>query len=617
MTDLEGTLVGKIQHWAERTPDAPALHEKRAERWRHISWAQYWQNVRGLAKGLLELGHQRGECVAIVGANRPEWVQCQFAIQAIGGIPAPIYVTNTAEQAGYVVAHSRARILIADSAEQVQKLLSAEASGAFPALEHIVTFDRLEPATHSDLREFGGALDRLRSLDQVLGDGRKADADIERALVERLDAIEPTDTCMLIYTSGTTGVPKAVELDHGGQLAIGQSLLEWAPFMAEPDAFHCISYLPLCHQAEQLITNVASLMVGGQVYFCPDLGDIKDYLTDVRPTLFLGVPRVWEKFEAALRRNLGEATGMKAKLVEFAMRSELEAFDEQVERGLRQHHPLKRRVARRLVVDKVKRALGLDRLRVAITGSAPISVDTQRFFASLGIGIHEAYGLSETSGLCTLTDPIRPRFGTVGRPISCAEVRISDEGEIQIRGRLNTKGYLHMPEETAALYTDDGWLRTGDLGRMDDEGNVKITGRIKELLITAGGKNVAPVEIEHHLTGIEGVGQAVVVGDRKPYLCALLTLDPEALPALSEKLGLRTTSLGDVARHKKTRAYLDERVASACNAKLARYQTIKKFEILPVEFTVETGEVTATMKLKRASIAEKYADIIEGFYANA
>ncbi|MCA9532424.1 MAG: long-chain fatty acid--CoA ligase [Myxococcales bacterium] len=601
------TLVDRLAHWANTTPDAPALNEKRAGRWQALSWSQYHQRVRALGQALIELGHQPGECVALVGANRPEWVQCQFAIQAAQGIPAPIYVTNTAAQAAYIVKHSRARILIADGAEQVDKLLAAEAEGAFPELAHIITFDLLDAALHPR------AKGRLRSFDQLLGDGRSSSRD---AIDARIAAIDPAATCMLIYTSGTTGVPKAVELSHAGQLAVGASILAWAPFMSEPDAYHCISYLPLCHQAEQLITNVATLMVGGQVYFCPDLAHIKEYLTDVRPTVFLGVPRVWEKFEAALRANLGQKTGFAKQMVDFGMQSELAAFDTQVERGLRKHMTPRRFVARKLVVDKVKTALGLDRLQVAITGSAPIAVSTQRFFASLGIGIHEAYGLSETSGLCTLTDPLRPRFGTVGRPLSCAQVRISDEGEIQVQGVLNTKGYLHMPEESAALFTEDGWLKTGDLGAFDDEGNVKITGRIKELLITAGGKNVAPVELEHLIGGIDGVGQVVVVGDRKPYLSALVTLDPEAMDALRERIGVAAGSARELAAHRKLRDYLEDQIGKQCNAKVARYQTIKKFEVLPDEFSVDGGELTATMKLRRNVIADKYADVIERFYSD-
>lgn len=596
------TLVHHIEHWAERTPQRNALHGKRDGRWYAVSWAEYWDNVRALAKAFLRAGHQSGECIAFVGANDPRWVQYQFAAQAISGIPAPIYLTNTKEQSAYIVKNAEARILVVDGAEQLDKLLVAEQEGLFPKLEAIFTFDAL-PHAKTD--------PRIRSFDEAVLLG---EAEEDAAFRARYDAIDPETTCMLIYTSGTTGVPKGVQLDHRGQLLIGEAIRAFRPQMMEAGRYHVISYLPLCHQAEQLFTNVFSLMTGGEVYFCPDLNQIRDYLVDVRPTVFLGVPRVWEKFESALRARIGQATGIKAKLAAWAMSTERKAFEKQLARGGDEYMPVARKLARKLVVNKVKEALGLDRLEVAITGSAPISPSTQTFFSELGITIYEGYGLSETSGACTITDAKRPRFGTVGRALAGSEIRLSDEGEVQVKGALNTKGYFKMPEETAALYTDDGWLKTGDLGAFDAEGNLSITGRIKELLITAGGKNVAPVELENHIKAIPGVGHVVVVGDRQPYLSALITLNPEATQELSKLAGVPNGSIAELAKQQKVRAYLEQRIEQDCNAKVARYQTIKKIELLPHELTVDGGELTATMKLKRKFIADKYAPVIAAFY---
>jgi long-subunit acyl-CoA synthetase (AMP-forming) len=266
------------------------------------------------------------------------------------------------------------------------------------------------------------------------------------------------------------------------------------------------------------------------------------------------------------------------------------------------------------VIDKIKAALGLDRLEIAVTGAAPIGVSTQEFFASLSIPILEAYGMTETSGVATFTEPDEPVFGAVGKALDGVSIRIAADGEIQLHGRNMTRGYFHMPEETAELYTEDGWLRTGDLGSVDEDGSLRITGRLKELLITAGGKNVAPVEMENHIKAIEGVAQAMVVGDRRSYLCALLTLDPEALPALRERLGIEAEGLAAISKHPKLLSYLRARVETDCNAKVARYQTIKEFEILPTEWTVEGGELTASLKLRRKVVAEKYADVIERMY---
>lgn len=595
------TLVHHIEHWAKQKPNRDALHGKRDGRWYAVSWSEYWQNVRAIAKALLAAGHQHGECVAFVGANDPRFVQYQFAAQAIGGVPAPIYLTNTIEQSAYIVANCEAKILVVDGTVQLDKLLEAERQGLFPKLEAIFTFDAV-PHAKTDAR--------IRSFEEALAAGR---AEPDAAFDARYAAIDATTTCMLIYTSGTTGLPKGVQLDHAGQLLIGEAIRSFRPQMMEEGRYHVISYLPLCHQAEQLFTNVFSLMTGGEVYFCPALEQIRDYLVDVRPTVFLGVPRVWEKFESALRARLGQATGVRAKLASWATTTERRGFERELATGA-PYMPLTRRVARRLVVDKVKAALGLDRLEVAITGSAPIGPSTQQFFAGLGITIYEGYGLTETSGACTITDAKRPRFGTVGRAFKDVDIRISDEGEIQVKGALNTKGYYKMPEETAALYTADGWLKTGDVGTFDVEGNLSITGRIKELLITAGGKNVAPVELENYIKAIPGVGHVVVVGDRQPYLSALITLNPDATAELARLAGVPDGSIAELAKQQKVRAFLEQRIESDCNAKVARYQTIKKIEILPHELTVEGGELTATMKLKRKLIADKYAPVIAAFY---
>lgn len=596
------TLVHYIEHWANLKPHRSALHGKRGGHWYSVSWEEYWEHVRLIGKALIALGHREGECVAFVGANDPRWVQYQFGAQAVRGVPAPIYLTNTREQSAFIVANSRARILVCDSDAQLEKFLAAEADGLFPALEHILTFDRVTQAASDK---------RIKSFDEVLALGRRqTNLELDR----RLGEITATETCLLIYTSGTTGTPKGVELGHGGQLVVGRALTSMYPEVVANATYHCISYLPLCHQAEQLLTNVCSLMTGGEVSFCPDLQQIRDYLVDVRPTVFLGVPRVWEKFEMALRAKLSQTTGVKAKLAAWCLATELACFDEQLASGVADYMPLRRRIARRLVIDTIKRALGLDRLTIAITGSAPIAPSTQRFFASLGITIYEAYGLSETSGAATITDRLRPRFGTVGRAFPGVEIRISPEGEIQIRGANNTKGYFGMPAESQAMYDAEGWLLTGDLGCFDDEKNLVITGRIKELLITAGGKNVAPVEMENHIKGIPGVGHAVVVGDRMPYLVALLTLSPETAPELAQQAGVAPATIGELAVNSKVVEYVRGQIEAQCNAKVARYQTIKKFTILPHELSVEGGELTATMKLKRKPIVERYASEIAAMY---
>ena len=503
------TLVHRIEAWAKDRPNAPALHAKQGDGFETWTWADYWRDVRAVAKGFIALGHEVGDAIAIVGANKPQWVILEFGMQAARGVPAPIYPTNTPEQMGYIIGNSRAKMGCCDGPELLKKYQDSEAGGHSERFNKIITFQKLETDD-----------DRVVSFDELLALGNEQTDD---ELDKRLEELTDDETCLLIYTSGTTGLPKGVILDHGGQVLVGEGLLEKMPSFECEGGYTAVSYLPLSHQAEQLVTNVGSIMLGGQVYFCPDIKDIKEYLVAARPTIFLGVPRVWEKFEAALQAKLADATGIKAKLASWARRTELASFRKDALRGSEQVS-LSRKIARKLVISKVKGALGLDRLRMAVTGAAPIAVSTQEFFASVGIVLYEGYGMTETSGVSTLVPFGQPLFGSVGKALKGVKIRIADDGEVQLHGRAMTKGYLHLPEQTEELYTDDGWLCTGDLGSLED-GHLRITGRKKELLITAGGKNVGPVEMENHIKGIDGVGQVMVGGDRKPYLCALVVLD--------------------------------------------------------------------------------------------
>ena len=589
-------LIDRFQHWVATQPDKPAIHGKDAAgNWKTHTWAQYWEAVRETAKGLIALGHQPGDCVAIVGANRPEWVICQFGIMAAGGIPAPGYPTNTIEQVAHILRNSESKIAIADTADLVEQYRKAVATDDALQVEHYVSMLATDDADAT-------TLDALRAL------GREQD---DAALDGRIDALGSEDTALLIYTSGTTGVAKGVELNGGGMVAMTESIFGHMPEL-DPSIYKIVSYLPLCHVAEQLMTNFGQMHTGGQVYFCPVLTELKDYLVEVRPTILAAVPRVWEKFQAALDAKLGAATGIKAMLSGWALKTELAAAEREMASG-RPVSSFSRNLANKLVISKIKDALGLDQLVIAATAAAPISVDTLRFFASIGIQIQEWYGMSETTGILTGNPRSAIRFGTVGTPVQGVEIKIAEDGEICAKGRNMTRGYLRMPEKTAELIDDEGWLHTGDLGDFDDEGYLKITGRKKDILITAGGKNVAPVEMESLITPIPGVAQAVVVGDRQPYLTALVTFDPENLKAF-ESLTDDLTIPG-LAASDKVREHLQAQIEEQCNAKVARYQTIKKIKTLPVEFSVDGGELTPTMKLRRNVIVEKYADDISALYA--
>jgi len=596
------SLVHQLATHARETPDAPAIHGKVEGAWKTLTWAEYYAQVREVAKGLIALGHQPGDCVAVVGANRMEWVLCQFGIMAAKGIPAPGYPTNTVEQFAHILRNSRSKISIADTKALLDKYRAAIALDPSQVqVEHLVAM-------------LDGQDDSAMSLTTLRDKGR-AEPDTE--LDSRLASLGHDDTCLLIYTSGTTGVAKGVMLDHGNLLAMQDMLFEHVPIFAGPERkpYIVVSYLPLCHIAEQIMTNLMSMKAGGQVYFCPDISQVKDHLLEARPTVFVAVPRVWEKFQAALEAKLSAATGIKGVLARWARKTELEAMT----RELAQKAPvsgLGRALAHKLVLGKVRAALGLDRLVMAGTAAAPISVGTLEFFASLGIAIHEYYGMSETTGIVTGCRYGEARFGTVGTTLEGCEVRIADDGEILARGRSMTRGYLRMPEQTQELIDAEGWVHTGDLGAFDADGYLKITGRKKDLLITAGGKNVAPAEMEGLINQIRGIAQAVVVGDRMPYLAALVVLDPENLEGLAADAGTQTDSLENMAKDPKVEKHLFAAIEEHCNAKVARYQTVKRIRVLPVAFSVDGGELTPTMKIKRNVIAQKYATEIEGLFAS-
>ena len=595
---LQGTMLSRIERWASSNGGDPAIHDRGPDgRWVTNTWAEYWASVRRVGKGLMALGLQPEDCVAIVGANRRDWVICQHGINAAQGIPAPLYKTLLPEQMAYIIGNAQSKIVICDDEVQLNKYLAI--ADAESIIEHIVTMDDL-----------GSSDPRVITLDGLMA---KGDSISDAELDARLDAVKLDDVALLIYTSGTTGLPKGAMLTHRGIDLIANAVAEVFPTLLKTKTRN-VSYLPLCHAAEQGMTNFAGLMTQAETYYCGDLTQIKDYLIEVHPTIFLAVPRVWEKFEAALRGKLAEATGIKAKLASWARRTELEAFKQEAETG-RPVSSFSRNLANKLVISKIKDALGLDQLQVALSGAAPISVSTLEFFASIGLPIHEGYGMTETTAFASVQPYGKLRFGTIGKPLPGVEAKIADDGEIMLKGINMVRGYLRLPDKTAELYDGDDWMHTGDLGAIDDDGYISITGRKKDLIITAGGKNVAPAEMEGYLQSIPGVGQAVVVGDRQPYLSALIVLDSEALPEL--EVASQISGLSDVetaARNPEVTRYIEQEMQERCNKKVARYQTIKKIQVLPTVFSVDGGELTPTLKVKRNIVNEKYATEIAAFY---
>lgn len=563
--------------------DQPAYSTRVDGKWVAVTWAEYAEEIRTAARALISLGVTPGDRIAILGWNRPAWAIVDAAAMAIGAVPAGIYPTSSPEECEYLLNHSGAAVLLVQNEEQWSKI--DRIRSIVPALRAVVTMPE------------SGAIDDdlVMNWDTFLERANSSSVD---AVDARLAELGPNDMATLIYTSGTTGPPKAVMLSHEN--------LSWTARAAVTELdvgsdSSTLSYLPLSHIAEQLFTIHGAASTGYQVFYADDIAELATYLKEVRPTIFFAVPRVWEKFHAGISEELGKATGIKASLASRAMQVARDvhgARNRGEEPGFASR--LQYSLFAGLVYSKVKEAIGLDRTQLAISGAAPITPELLEFFAGLDLPVLEEYGQSENTGLATINRPGHTRFGTVGPLFPGIDVRIAEDGEILIRGKNVFLGY-YKDEAATKAELHDGWLRSGDLGEIDDEGYLSITGRKKDIIITAAGKNVAPAMIEGRLKAVPLISEAVVIGDRQRYLTALFVLDPDV-----------------AARHTDAdaiRSELDDYVAEI-NETLARVEQIKKYTVLDHEFTVDSGELTPTLKVKRNVVSDHYAAEITAMYAD-
>jgi long-chain acyl-CoA synthetase len=593
------TIPNRLFRQQRIRPNAPAFHEKIDGAWRTTTWHGYADLVRRAGKALLALGLSGGSggkgstpTVCILGFNRSEWVVMDLACMAIGGAPAGIYTTCSPSEVAYVVGHAESAVVLVENEEQWRKI--DQKREELPGLKHVVFMRGARvPADPLAL-----------SWEAFLAKGDGLD---DRLFFEHLDALEPDGLATLIYTSGTTGPPKGVMLSHRN--------LAWTATTAQKltdgvSTDVALSYLPLSHIAEQMFTIHGPITFGMSVYFAESIEKVPENLKDCRPTLFFGVPRIWEKFHGAIRAKLSDVDGAKRHLVAWAR--DVARRANVLEAGGRPVPPhlfAQRELARKLVFGKLKAAVGLDRARVCVSGAAPIAREVIEFFAGLDIVIHEVYGQSEDTGPTTFNRPGRTKFGSVGPAVPGVDVRIAKDDEILVRGPNVFLGY-YKDENATADALIDGWLHSGDLGAFDDEGYLSITGRKKDIIITAGGKNVTPKNIEHLIKQSPLVGEAVVIGDRRKYLTCLITLDPDGVAAFD-----RTHGIASEAPHESAeiRAEIQRQIDRA-NQELARVEQIKKFAILPRVFSIESGELTPTMKLKRNVVQRTCAREIESMY---
>ncbi len=570
--------------------DQAAIKVKRNGTWQTYSWKEYREHARLAARGFISLGLEPGAGVAIIGYNCPQWFFSDIGAILAGGIPAGIYTTNSPEQCAYIAAHSEAPIAVVEDAKQLEKFKEAWAD--MPKLQHIVMM-------------FGSDSDpRVISWDKLLElGGNVAEADLDA----RIAAQGADDVCTLIYTSGTTGNPKAVTISHDNLTWTARVTLRALGVNAGDDG---ISYLPLSHVAEQITSIHGPMAAAACIWFAESLDKLGENLKEVRPTYFLGVPRVWEKIQAKMESAGAQNSAVKKAIAKWARGVGLQA-GYAIQRG--EPTPALYGLAGKLVFSKVKQALGLDRCRIQVTSAAPISRSTLEFFLSLGIPIYEVFGMSECTGPGTISTPDKWATGKAGFALPGTEVKIFPDGEICMRGRNVFKGYLKNPDATAEALDADGWLHSGDIGTLDDRGLLQITDRKKDLLITAGGENIAPQVLEGLLKGIPVVAQACVVGDARKYLGALLTLDPEKVPGICQQIGSPARDVTAAATDEAFKRFLQGEI-DTINGKLAQVQSIKRWTIIANEFTIDGGELTPTMKMKRKVIREKYGTQIESLY---
>ena len=569
----------------------PALRVNRGGNWRSFTWDEYRQQARQVARALMALDTKPGAGVCIIGYNCPEWFFADVGAIYAGAMPAGIYTTSSPEQCQYIAAHCEAPVVFVEDQEQLAKFLAVR--DRLPALKALVLMqgEPNAPGVYSWAKflELG-----LRTSEQELD--------------KRVAAQSADDVATLIYTSGTTGTPKAVMLSHDNLTWTAQAAANLVGGRADDQV---VSYLPLSHIAEQIVSLHGPMSFGACVSFAPSMELLGETLREVRPHFFLGVPRVWEKIQERIMAAGAKNPPLKKKIAAWARRQGLVGGYADQQRISKS--PLYQ-LANALVFRKVKKQLGLDRARILVTSAAPISRDTLEFFLSLGLPICEVYGMSECTGPATASIPSRYRTGKAGYCLPGAELKIAEDGEICMRGRHVFKGYFKDPLATAETLDAEGWLHSGDIGTIDAQGFLQITDRKKDLIITAGGENIAPALVEGYLKGIPVVSQAVVIGDRQRYLSVLLTLNKDRIPVDAQACGSAACDPESAARDEKFLGFLQRQI-DAVNARLARVQAVKKFRVLPTEFTVEGGELTPTMKVKRRVVTEKYKSEIEQLYS--
>lgn len=579
---------------AARIPDRPAYFVRGEQRWEPTSWRSLLNTVQRAARALVALGVQPHQSVCILGFNRPEWLVMDHAAMMVGATSAGIYWTSAPAEVEYILNHAQAPLLLLEDAGQLAKIEGRDER--LPHLKAVVSMGSARLPRALAWEDF-----------LALGDGPEA-VSLQVEVDRRMAELRLADLGSLIYTSGTTGHPKAVMLSHGNLAWTAQSL---NAIYGIDEQGRLISYLPMAHVAEKVGAIHAPARAGNAIYFARAIDQLLEHMKEVRPTVYFGVPRLWEKMYAGLSEKLGAATGLKATLARWAMGVSTRWHDE----VLAGRQPggllaLQMSLARRLVLHKVHVALGLDQATLLLSSAAPISPEILKFFFSLDLPVRELYGQSEVCGPTALNLAGATRVGSVGRAVPGLALRIAEDGEVLVQSPGVFQGYAGDPAATAEAL-QGGWLHSGDLGRIDGQGYLFITGRKKDLIITSGGKNISPANLESDLMGQPLIEHAVVVGEGRHFLAALLTLKADELQAFAEREGLPREGL---ERHPKLLEALQAQV-DAVNSRHARVGSVRKFAVIPGSFSIDAGQLTPTMKLRRKAVIEAHRDVVESLYA--
>jgi len=597
------TLLTYFQKHIKEHPNRVALRQKDFGIWHDVTWEQYGEKVRQVAMGLIALGLKKGECVSVISEDRPEWVYSDFGIMSAGGVTAGIYTTNAAEQCGYIVENSGSRFYIAENEEQFDKALRFRKDT--PSLQKIIVVEM------EGLKRYEDPM--LISFDDLLKLGKEFDVKDPGLYEKRLSEVTADDLAVLIYTSGTTGPPKGAMLTHRNLLFMSESMVTANPIREGDET---LSFLPLCHIFEQLFTIMINIRYRTIVNFIENTDTIMDNMKEVSPTVTYGVPRIWEKYASGIVIRMSDATWFKRTAFKAGLGIGMKYAGLKLNfKPIPLYLKLAYLAAYLAIFRKLKERLGFDRVRVAYSGAAPISPDVLKFFNAIGLPLIEGYGQTEGTGVTTVSRKGHLKIGKVGQPLPGVEVKIAPDGEILVKGPGIFKGYFKNPEATAETLKD-GWLHSGDMGELDADGFLKITDRKKDLIITAGGKNIAPQNIENQLKFSPYINDAIVIGDRRKFLVALIAIDEENVIKYAQDNKIQFGTYASLTQALEVKQLVQKEVDKV-NKALANVEQIKKFSIIPKKLYEEDGEVTPTMKVKRKFINETYKDIIEKMYKSA